>query len=142
MSNPMTCHPVALESPIALASFVERQVYKAWLNGDVERRSENRCEMVVPVLIQPLDAQFNAVGTPFSTVTRDVSPKGIGFVHSEPLDHSLLALQMSIADEEMNLVAEVRWCKKLGRLYHIGASLVSLLRASQFPDGSHRSPMR
>ncbi|MDP7301517.1 MAG: PilZ domain-containing protein [Pirellulaceae bacterium] len=114
-----------------LASFIKHQVYKLWLNGGVEWRLENRCQIAVPVSIQPVDPQFNAVGAPFSAVTRDISPQGIGFVHAEHVDHTLLAIQMSLADKEANLVVRVRWCKELDPLYLYGASFVA--RLESFP---------
>ena len=98
----------------------------------VERRSERRCLMVVPVMAQPVDEQSNATGAPFSVVTRDISPKGIGLVHSEPIDQTLLALQMTLADEEVNVVADVQWCKAFGPFYYFGGKFVKKLQS--FPQ--------
>lgn len=133
------CEPASLDSSLELASFIRSQVYKLWQNGEIERRTENRCAVAIPVLAQPVDAQFNAIGAPFSAVTRDISPQGIGLVHSEDVKHSLLALQMSLAEQETNLVARVRWSKQLGPLYVFGTSFVA--RLGSFPGGRarHRS---
>ena len=128
MSNSTIYAP---EPSAQLVSFVEQQIRKAWLNGNVERRSENRCHMTVPVLVQPVDSQHNATGDPFSVVTRDISPKGVGLMHSEPIDQTLLALQMTFADEPANLVAEVQWCNELGSVYYIGCAFVAQL--ASFP---------
>lgn len=76
--------------------------------------------MAVPVLVQPVDEQFNAVGDPFSAMTRDISPEGIGLVHTEPIVSQLLALRMSLAGEEVNVVTEVQWCREMGPFYYIG----------------------
>jgi hypothetical protein len=83
--------------------------------------------MAIPVLVQPVDGQSNAVGVPFAAMTRDISPRGVGLVHMEPIEHGLLALKMSLADEEVNLVADVEWCKALGPFYYVGTKFVSKL---------------
>ena len=83
--------------------------------------------MVVPALVQPVDEKFNAIGDCFTVVTRDISPKGIGLVHSRRLDQKLLALQMRLADEEVNVVVEVLWCRPFGPFEYIGGRFVAKL---------------
>jgi hypothetical protein len=87
--------------------------------------------MVVPVLAQPVDEEFNAIGDPFAIVTRDISSKGVGVVHLRPIAHRFLALQMRLGDEDVNLVAEISWCRPLGPFYYAGGSFVSKL--TRFP---------
>jgi hypothetical protein len=79
-----------------------------------------------------VDEQGSALGAPFALVTRDISPKGIGLVHSEPMDQTLLALQMYLAGEEVNLVADVQWCRALGPFYYFGGRFVKKLES--FPN--------
>jgi len=79
-----------------------------------------------------MDEQSDTIGTSFMAMTRDISPGGIGLVHTEPIDHGLLALQMSLAGEKVNLVAKVRWWRALGPYYYIGGEFVS--RLDSFPS--------
>ena len=132
MSDPTICSPVLPQPPTELVSFVERQIRNAQAYEGVERRSERRCLMVVPVLAQPVDEESNAIGAPFALVSRDISPQGIGLVHSEPIDQTLLALQMSLANEEVNVVADVQWCKAFGPFYYFGGKFVKKLQS--FPQ--------
>jgi len=81
--------------------------------------------MAISVLVQPVDEESNAVGAPFTAMTRDLSPKGIGLVHTAPIEHKLLALRMSLGGEEVDLVAAVLWCRTLGPYYYVGANIVS-----------------
>jgi len=127
MSTPLIYPPVLRQPPAELVSFVERHIRDAQPYAGKERRSEGRYLMVLPVTAQPVDEQYVAIGAPFAVVTRDISPKGIGLVHTEPIDRTLLALQMSLADEEVNLVAEVQWCRAFGPFYYIGARFVRKL---------------
>jgi hypothetical protein len=122
---------VAPEPPAELVSFVERQIRNARTYAGVERRSDKRHLMAMPILVQPLDEQSNAVGVPFAAMTRDISPRAIGLVHTEPIEHELLGVRMSLAGEEVNLVAEVEWCRALGPFYYVGAKFVSKLENSR-----------
>ena len=131
MSTSVIEAPVALEPPAELVSFVERQVRNARTYAGVERRSDKRYLMAIPVLVRPVDEQSNAVGVPFAAMTRDISPRGIGLAHTEPIEQGLLALRMTLAGEEVNLVAEVQWCKGLGPFYYVGAKFVSRLEDSR-----------
>lgn len=124
--------PVASEPPAELVSFVERQIRNARPYAGVERRSDRRHLMAIPVLVQPVDEQFNAVGAPFTAITRDISPIGIGLVHTEPIEQEMLALRMSLAGEEVNLAAEVKWCRALGPFYYVGGKFLSKL--ASFPE--------
>jgi hypothetical protein len=110
-----------------LVSFVKRQIRNAELRVGPERRSDRRHAIVAPVLAQPVDQDLNAVGDPFALVTRDISSKGIGLVHSKSIDQGLLTLQMRLADEDVKLVAEILWCKPLGPFYYAGGRFVSKL---------------
>ena len=132
MSAPLIDPPVLRQAPAELVSFVERHIRDAQPYADKERRSERRYLMVLPVTAQPVDQQYVAIGAPLAVVTRDISPKGIGLVHTEPIDRTLLALQMSLADEEVNLVADVHWCRALGPFYYFGGEFVKRLQG--FPQ--------
>jgi hypothetical protein len=137
MSAPLIDPPALHDPPAELVSFVERHIRDAQLYDGEERRSERRYLMVLPVRAQPVDEQCLPTGPPFAVVTRDVSPKGIGLVHSEPVQRTLLALQMFIADEEVSLVADVQWCEAFGPFYYLGGEFVK--RLERFPQrGTHR----
>jgi len=116
---------VVPEPPTELVSFVERHIRSARPYAGLERRSDKRCLMAIPVLAQPLDEESNAVGAPFAAMTRDISPKGIGLIHTAPIEHKLLAIRMSLGGKEVDLVAAILWCRTLGPYYYVGANFVS-----------------
>ncbi|MFC1597119.1 PilZ domain-containing protein [Planctomycetota bacterium] len=122
---------VAPQPPAELVSFVERQIRSARLYTGVEHRSDKRRLMAMPVLVQPVDEQSNAVGVPFAAMTRDISPKGIGLVHTEPIEPGLLALRMSLEGKEVDLVAAVLWCRALGPFYYAGTNII---RSGELPE--------
>jgi hypothetical protein len=116
---------VAPQPPAELVSFVEQEIRKARPYKGLERRSDKRYLRAMPVLVQPVDEQSNAVGLPFVAMTRDISASGIGLVHTEPIEHEMVALRMSFPGKEVDLVATVVWCRSLGPFYYAGANFVS-----------------
>jgi hypothetical protein len=116
-----------LQPPRELLSFVERQIRNAPRHTGPERRSENRYLMAVPVLVQPVDKKHNPIGDAFAAVTRDISPTAIGLVHTEEVAHRLLAIQMRLADELVNVIVELLWCEPLGPFEYLGARFVAKL---------------
>ncbi|MHC4402874.1 MAG: PilZ domain-containing protein [Planctomycetota bacterium] len=140
MPNPMIHATLAPEPPAELVSFVERQIREAQLYDGVERRSERRHLVAVPVLVQPVDAEFNATGAPFAAVTRDISLTGVGLVHGEPIDPQLLALRMCLAEEEVKLVVEVLSCRALGPYHYVGCKPVSKLESFPREPAEHALP--
>jgi len=122
---------IAKEPPFHLVSFVERYVRNLRNDAEIERRATPRDLLVVPVTAQPVNSQFQAIGQPLTIITRDISPAGAGLVHVEPIHDELLALQMQLGDEVVNMVSKVSWCKPLGPFYHIGVQFVAKLK--RFP---------
>jgi hypothetical protein len=125
MAASMIHTTVAPQPPAELVSFVEQQIRSARPYTGLERRSDKRRLMAMPVLVQPVDEQSNAVGVPFAAMTRDISASGIGLIHTEPIERGRLALRLSFADKEVDLVATVVWCRSLGPFYYAGANFVS-----------------
>jgi len=134
MWNTLSAVPEAFKPPPELVDFVKRQIREAQVYGGKERRSEERYLMLVPVLVQPVDAQCNPIGDPFVAVTRDISRKGIGLVHGQPIPHPLVALRMSLAGEEVNVVARLLWSEVLGPYYYVGGEFVAKLAGFRQPD--------
>ncbi len=119
-------------APPELISFVERQVRDAQPFPWREQRLEKRNLMVVPVLGRPVDDAYRPIDEPFWLVSRDISSKGIGLVHMDRFDHKLLALQMSIAGEEVVVIGRVEWQRGTGPFCSTGAVFVDKLE--HFPS--------
>ncbi len=136
----MICHQADLHPPRELLSFVERQIRNARSCSGVERRSDRRYLMAVPVLAQPVDAEHNPIGGAFAVVTRDISPKSIGLVHTDKVDHQWLALQMRLAGELVNVLVEVLWCEPLGPFEYVGGRFVAKL--DSFPRNNGDAPAK
>ena len=114
-------------APPELISFVERQIRDAEPYPRLDRRLETRNLMVIPVLGIAVDDDHQPIDEPFWLVSRGISSQGIGLVHMDRFEHKLLALQMTIAGEEIVVVARVAWQRGTGPFCSSGASFVAKL---------------
>ena len=126
--------------PEAVVSFVRRVIDGHCPRVEFERRAQPREPITIPVLVQPLDAQFQPAGDVFGAVTKDISTGGIGVLHSEPITARYLQITLAAQDgEEMSLLAQVKHCTTVGQHYHIGARFVvdwSMWRDREFRGNS------
>ena len=116
-----------IEPPQELVQFVSRQDRDTPKEAPAERRSMQRRRLIVKVLAQPIDEDYNPIGEPMPVVSRDISPKGIGLVHTEPIESERLALEMQLGDQMVKLVGAVKWCGPCGPFYYIGCQFVGKL---------------
>jgi hypothetical protein len=108
----------------SLLSFVKRRVAQGEAYHGPERRSELRCLLVMPVVVQAVDEHFRSVDDAQAMVICDVSPTGLGMVHEHPFHHARVIVHLSFPEEGKLLAAEVRWSKPLGPFYHIGCQVI------------------
>lgn len=120
----------SLVPPVEILSFVQRHVAKVGNYDPAEKQHLT----VVPVLAQPVDKNFQPIAAPRAVVTRDISSKSVGLVHTTPFRDNLLALQMLLGDEQVNLVVELQWSMSLGTYHYSGGRIVSALAG--FPNYS------
>ena len=116
---------IAPQPPAEMIAFVERRIRNARPYMGLERRSDKRRLIAIPVWVQPVDAQSNPICEPFAAVTRDISLEGMGLVHTKPIECDTVALRFSWEGKEVERVAAILWCKALGPFYYVGANFVS-----------------
>ncbi len=132
MSNShLNCAP-GTTAPPELISFVERQIRDAQPYPWSERRLEKRNLMVVPVLGRAVDDDYQPIDEPFWLVSQSISSKGIGLVHIDRFMHDLVALRLTIAGEEVVVVAKIEWQRGTGPFHSSGALFVDKLE--HFPS--------
>ncbi len=96
----------------------------------VERRSEPRCVVFSPVLVQSLGDDLQLQGEPFWITMRDVSTRGAGLLHTQPVKAKRLALQLPIAGDtsrqSLLAVFEVSRCTLTAAgMWSIGGTFVT-----------------
>ena len=127
-----TANDIALLYPSpALLSFVKRRVAQNEAYHGKERRAEDRDLLVMPVVVQAVDEQFNPLEEAQAMVISDISPSGMGMVHERRFAHARIVVHLSYPQEGKLLAAEVRWTKPLGPFYHLGCEVLGPLTVEQ-----------
>jgi len=119
--------PLSQQPLPSLIAFVKRQIRNAEVYAGPERREALRRSIVMPVIAQPIDEEFRAIGGPLAMVTRDISPNGIGLVQEERLIYDRLAIRLAFSEEVAVLVGEVHWRKPVGPFYACGCEVIAKL---------------
>ena len=118
--------PVLSLQPLpALLAFVQRQVSQAEPYTGQERWEALRQLLARPVLVYPADENFSPSGPSRIMVIRDISPRGLGLVHEEPLEWPLILVRISFPEIEALVGAVVRWSRPAGPFYVMGCEIHS-----------------
>ena len=97
----------------------------AVVKGEASRRLQQRHPFFHPIAI----TTGGGTRTRISAFSRDISPAGIGLLHSIPLDTGRVILQIpSTAGHELDISVEVAWCAPVGEGWYVsGGRFVRLL---------------
>ena len=114
-----------------LVAFARRQLVNATLYKGDRRRREERHPMMLPVLVVPVDEDNQPISVPFEVITRDVAATSIGLIHAEQMPHDRIAIHMTLANTEVDLVVELKWREPLGPFYGSGGDYLE--RLDRFP---------
>ncbi len=88
-----------------------------------ERRNERRRLLAIPVLVTPLDTRLHPVGPAVQMVLRDVSPKGLGLLHTASVNSAYLSVHSAGSDRQV-LVRRLR-SRPVGEYFDIGGEIVT-----------------
>ena len=113
--------------------------------GPIERRSEIRSPVRVPVELRLLPSGVDDVldipNRPGITAhTSNLSPSGLGLLHSEPLEsHHVLATFQLLRGETVSVVVRLTWRCSLGECgYASGGEVVAVVEGNRAPGRSGR----
>ena len=74
------------QSAEAVIPFVDKMVAFFDTQDGLQRRSEERMPVAVPLRIRVLDDLWEPVSEPVDAVSRNISHNGVGFYHQEAID--------------------------------------------------------
>ncbi len=124
----------SISSGQEIFDFVQRTIDR---NGQddtyagLEKRSEKRCYVSLPVTATPTNEKLQPVGDSFYAVTRDISSQGITMFNTRTVDSSFLVLELMDPDgPKLKAVMEVLRCRPIGRFYEITGEFVTKMYAS------------
>jgi len=107
----------------------------------LEKRSEKRCYVSLPVTATPTNQKLQPVGNSFNAITRDISSQGITMFSTRTVDSSCLVLELRDPDgPKLKAVMEVLRCRPIGRFYEITGEFVTKMYTSA--DASTRQTRR
>lgn len=122
-----------------IASFI-RRLRQRHYHGE-EKRSKSRLPIDLPLIVLPLNINFDACGEPFRAVSFDITTNGIGFIHSRRILAPFAAIEIQQVSETepktIQAIIEIRHCEAVHTsLFEMGGVFVVRL-ASQADELSH-----
>ncbi|MCH7725532.1 MAG: hypothetical protein IH991_03470 [Planctomycetes bacterium] len=115
-----------------VGAFIERLADEIEYYDGSERRTEARRRVVVPVMVMPVDDNFERTGDAFQAVTRDVSTSGISLLSTQDIDAEYLAVFLkTLSGRELIVVIHVCRHDYIGVYYDIAGTFVHTLKVDK-----------
>ncbi len=115
-----------------VGEFIERLADEIEYYDGSERRTEARRRVVVPVMVMPVDDNFERTGNAFQAVTRDVSTSGISLLSTQDIDAEYLAVFLkTLSGRELIVVIHVCRHDYIGVYYDIAGTFVHTLKVDK-----------
>lgn len=105
-----------------------------------DRRDSERRPLILNVPTLMVDAEYQPMGRPFITVSRDVSASGISLVHNRHIPSENILVQLPIFEKQVQIVTQIVRQESLGPFVQIGGRFLARFdppcveTASQNPD--------
>ena len=97
---------------------------------EYESRAHPRTKLTIEIVARASNRQGNVLGTPFNAISTDISPGGIGFLHTTAVADKFLVIDLGVRDHRASVLVEVVRCRPVGIFYEIGAKFIRLLDAA------------
>jgi hypothetical protein len=116
--------------PEEVASFVDELVKRLIEEGHYydgpDRRAENRHVIALQVRVMPLDEELEQIGEPFIAMTKDISRKGISFIHFDSVTAPFLAVELTIpSGSSFQAAVEVLRTRPVGPYWEVAGKYVT-----------------
>jgi hypothetical protein len=110
----------------AQRAVVSRIAAKSRREVDRERRRSRRVSQSLVVPAVALGSNLNPIGSPMQLMVANISPEGIGLVHSRPITRELIVVELMPVDRApVQVIVKLVWCRPLqGHLYESGGRFV------------------
>lgn len=97
-------------------------------------RRDPRYQSVTTLRIQPLSEALQPKGEPFLAVLRDVSARGISFVHTRALTNGFILVDFHELTPAPSLLVATVWSKPIRTCYLIGGRIITKYSSIQDPS--------
>lgn len=113
-------------APDAIADYVKRQIQRSKPSVVREMRAQKRFDLGEPMLLMPLDENFEPIGETVEVVARNISTGGVGVLHTRSITAKFAAVQLSMPNgSELKMIAEVLRSTPTGMFYDVGMRFVA-----------------
>jgi len=103
-------------------------IRQATCEAAADRRQKKRYPFFRPATI----AMGHGQGISLPAFTRDISPKGIGLLHSSPLENGQLTLIIPTSpDHQVEITTNITWCRPCGEGWYLSGGRFQGLSVSQ-----------
>ena len=76
------------------------------------------------IVVRASNGRGSVFGTPFKAITTDISPGGMGFLHTTTVPYKFLAITFGQNGQQTFALVEVVRCRSVGNFYEIGAKFI------------------
>lgn len=117
---PIDVEPGPPRIPAEMVRFVQRRALTMSQLTD-----ETAHPLVLPLSVQPLDSTCQPKGEPFEALTREVSTRGLAFVHQRAVSAPYVSLALKMpSGEERKFLLQVQRCEPAGMYYDVSGRFV------------------
>jgi hypothetical protein len=104
-----------------------------------DRRQTDRYSVIADVIVVPLDTDLLPAARPFIACSRDVSTGGMCLYHSEPVESTLLYVEIASPDAPgMSALMKVLRQKRVGGYFEIAGQFLSDCPPNAANDDPHQ----
>lgn len=116
--------PKPARQPSATASLWGEQLVEELTGFEYEARAHPRTKRTVEIEARATNGTGSVFGTPFKAITTDLSPSGIGFLHTSAVADKFLVITLGQNSHRVRVLVEVVRCRCVGNFYEIGAKFI------------------
>ena len=98
-----------------LAAQELRNINKGDATESRDARRNPRFTRTISISLQPLDNDFQPVGDEIWVVSRDLSPKGLGLICHDPINHEYV--RVGLLNERITAIGRIRHNTSIGGMY-------------------------
>lgn len=121
--------PLSARPPVATADLWGEQLVKDLSSFEYEARAHPRTKLTVEIVVCATNGMASVFGAPFKAITTDVSPSGMGFLHTSAVPAKFLAITLGQNGQRVFVLVEVARCRSVGNFYEIGVKFIRPLDA-------------
>lgn len=116
--------PMRASQPSMAAHPWAEQLVEELTSFEYEARTHPRTKLTAEIVVRATNGRGSVFGTPFKAITTDISPGGMGFLHTSAVPDRYLAVTIGQNGRRVFVLAEVARCRSVGDFYEMGVRFI------------------